>query len=1265
MSQILSYRKLCLLLTFALSVSFAFSQKTPQQIEDLRKKVLADPKVKAVQISEERQTPSLIVLKEHESYSKDQASAALANYLNLRMGVDNLSPVKQTKLNSNFEVVAFQQYYKGIKVDHAGFKALIKNGQVVFFNGAWFDVPASLTVQPMLNENAALTRAKATVGAKKYAWEHVQELLEKNKGNAAAKAALEKDLNEYLPKGELVITKDFTRKGTAEMRLAYKFNVYAVEPLSRSWIYVDATDGKILLVDKIIKHVGNPSGTPAPTSVSATVQTRYAGTQTIKTKQISGNDPNSGLPLLSSHPTTELLYIAGSPTYVLMDDTRGNGIETYDLNGLGGLPLSVAAVYTQGKSFTDMDNNWTAAEHHRSPANDGVFEAENDDIAFDAHWGAEVVYDYWLAKHNRLSYDGNNAKIKSFVHYGPAYDNAFWNGSVMTYGDGSGPTAAGFKALTSLDVCGHEIGHGVCSFTSDLVYASESGAMNEGLSDIWAACIEHFAMVRPGSTVPSTDYRPFFIGEQISASYDNPLRRMDNPKAQSNPDTYGGENWVNPVCTPNLVNDECGVHTNSGVLNHWFFLMTAGSKSGTRPAGFTPDQYYFADSDDEINDLGNSYVVNGLGFDVSEQITFLMETMLTSTATYAEARNVSIQVAASYSGDPCSSLVESVTNAWYAVGVGDKFVKPCTVTYGFILQPGGAENEASTPSGCASEKTISIPVLLPANSTATISASGTATANSDYILSTTSLSNTSSTTSKQNVNVVIKNDGVVENDESIVLTLTITNAGSNPVNKTYTITITDDDVVPVIGSADKVLLNETFTRADGFDDPQGWTEKLEVAETNGDPAATGKNQWGIFGNQLAITGKEGTTNTTLLAGTYNNLSESQTIIRSPMIDARGLSVLNIKFDCTVQGEVDPTSGSTDIENLPVFDYMRLAYSLDGVNFVELSSGDFHPFAAATPSGGTFSANLPVSLANKQFYLAFRWSNDANAGGPVSVTIDNLVVKGSPRKIENDVNHNGRENLNSGQDVYFYSIQDGEVLGNVQNNSGKDYGCTNLFVEKTGSGAFNLYQSKNGLHKVSEKVVRIEASLLYRGSNTVSLYYTEAQLSGLELASGHDRTEFSIYQVDAPAYTAAGSQNTKKYAAVYTPLPGVGGYYTITFTDRINGSYALGVPVSVSGLLTNMQGRSIEEMPAQWKFGALYPNPGNSNAALLITAPQQETLKIELVNSVGQLVFSQTEQLQTGVNKITLKTTRIGHGNYLLRITNAKKELVNSQQYVKQ
>ncbi len=470
MKPILPIGRLFSLLVLSLFSLLSQAQKTPEQISATRQHVLNDKKVKAVEISAVRQTPSLISFDEKKgSYSKNQASEVLVNYLQLRTGLDALLQDRETELFGNIEVLEFQQYFKGIKVDRAKFKALSKNGKVQFFNGAWYNVPASLSVQPKMDKSKALDHAIGRVNAKKYAWQEYQELRAKNIGNAAVLRALEKEKSEFDPKGELVIVENFNKEGIAEVQLAYKFDIYAVEPLSRAWIYVGANTGEILLVDPIIKHANNPS--TSTSSVSTTVQTRYSGLRTINVLQLSGNDPNSGLPIIASNPLES--YIPGALTYALVDNTKGGGIETYDLNGVGGLPLSIAPSYSQGKSFTDVDNNWTLAEHKRGSVLSENAESENDDFAWDAHWGAGVVYDYWKLIQNRLSFDGKDAKIKSFIHSGIGYDNAFWNGRVMTYGDGSYTAArnTGFRPLTSLDVCAHEIGHGVCTFTADLVYA--------------------------------------------------------------------------------------------------------------------------------------------------------------------------------------------------------------------------------------------------------------------------------------------------------------------------------------------------------------------------------------------------------------------------------------------------------------------------------------------------------------------------------------------------------------------------------------------------------------------------------------------------------------------------------------------------------------------------------------------------------------------------------------------------------------------------
>jgi Zn-dependent metalloprotease len=1251
MRKTLSFSKgISLLLLFCIAGG-AYAQRTPQQIQEQKQNILKDPNITQVRFDEERQTPAFISLKSsRQTYSKAQAQFALTNILNVRQGIDGLVPAREVKLANNMSVVEFHQYYKGIKVEHARYTALAKGDQILVFNGAWYDVPASLATSAKISKGAALERAKGSTNARKYAWEQVQELIAKEK-NATMKAALQKELQDIAPEGELVVVKDYTKNGVAQMRLAYKYNIYAVEPLSRAWVYVDAEDGRILFRDKIIKHVND---NPNSTSVTTTVQTRYAGLRTIKTKQISGNDPNTGLPITSSNPTE--LYVPGAATYGLIDDSRGKGIETYDLNGVGGLPISLAPAYAQGKSFTDVNNNWTAAEHKRGAA----AESENDDIAWDAHWGAEVVYDYWKQKQNRLSFDGADAKIKSFIHSGVGYDNAFWNGSVMTYGDGSFPAPGGFRPLTSLDVCAHEIGHGVCTFTADLVYAKESGAMNEGYSDVWAACAEYYAIKSVDPSLAAV-YKPFYIGEQISEDPASPLRRMDNPKAAGDPDTYGGDNWENPDCSPSLANDQCGVHTNSGVLNKWFYLLTVGSGGGSGPDAA------FAGEDDGVNDLGNKYTVQGLGFDVAEKIAYLTELMLTSTATFAEARAVSIQVAASLSGNPCSSLVKSVTDAWYAVGVGAAFVQPCSITYGFIFQPGSFTSEAQSGAGCNAETAVNVPVLLPPGATATFAIAGTATNGTDYRLSATSLSNNTANSKQETLVVYVKNDAVVESDETVVLKAAITNAGTNPVNSQYTLTIVEDDVVPVISTGVKTLLSETFTRADGFADPTGWTEILEVPEDpNGAQAAQGKNQWGIFGNKLAITGRDEITGTQLPNMIYNNNSTSQTIIKSPLIDARGLNTLNLKFDFEVQGEVEPNG--TNSAAWPALDYMAIVYSFDGTTWFELAQPPFVRFAAAAPTNGAATGTLPSFLNNKQFYLGFRWVNDPLIGGPVSVSVDNLSLQASARTIENDINHSSRENLNAGQQVYFYSIQDGQILGSVKNESTKDFGCTNTFVEKAGTGTFNLYQgTKDGLHKVADKVVRVEAALIYKAQTKVSLYFTNDQLTALEQATGKQRTQFSVYHVNAAGYTGASSQNTKQYTAIYTPITGVGAYYTITNPEKVNGSYALGTAVSVPGTLTQME--SASKLPEQavansWKFSGVYPNPGSGVATVNVTSPTATRMTIDIVNVSGQVLSTRTEQVVEGLRTINLPVDRLSRGAYLIRFRDAEGNLLNTQHYTR-
>jgi Zn-dependent metalloprotease len=543
--------------------------------------------------------PALIEFKAAARPSAADGAFVLREQLGLGQN-EQMRPVRLETDELGFTHQKFEQYYQGIKIEHATYTVHARKGAVESLSGDYEKV-SQLSTTPGLSASAALGRALAAVGAKKYMWQDAAEEagLKQQTGNAQAS---------YQPQGELVIVRDF-RQGaeTGPLVLAWKFDIYAQAPVSRAYVYVDAQTGDVVLRDAIIKHATTAAAT-------ATFATAYSGTRSLATETTTGG-------------------------YRLREYTRGLGIETYN--------CKKGNSYTAATDFVDADNNWTAAEYNN---------ANFDNVAGDAHFGAQATYDYWKAVHARNSYDNAGAKIKSYVHFddtpstSAGFENAYWNGSVMTYGDG----ASTFKPLTALDVCGHEIGHAVCEKTANLTYANESGAMNEGFSDIWGASVEKYTSDNLGLTKSTWD-----IGEDIMRN-GGALRSMSNPNQYGQPAYYKGRYWAATTTSPSNANDQGGVHTNSGVLNYWYYLISVG-KSGT-------------------NEAGNAYSVAALGLSAAAKIAFRTESVyLTASSTYASARTASIQAATDLYGAG-STQVQAVTNAWYAVGVGAAYGSGGTTT---------------------------------------------------------------------------------------------------------------------------------------------------------------------------------------------------------------------------------------------------------------------------------------------------------------------------------------------------------------------------------------------------------------------------------------------------------------------------------------------------------------------------------------------------------------------------------------------------------
>ncbi len=464
-----------------------------------------------------------------------------------------------------FQHVRTQQLINNIPVEDGIYISHSKGGKLLYQNGNWYK-SNGLTKNSSLSESAALKNALSFVGAKSYKWQDAAEesfiKAESNNPNAS-----------FYPKGSLVYYNAAKEDQAANLRLAYKFDIYAADPLSRKHVFVDAVNGAILGSNELI-HETNAPGTAI---------TGFSGTQAITT------DLNAGV-------------------YRLRETGRGNGVQTFNLRK--------GTSYSRAVDFTDADNTWNNVNTNL------------DQYATDAHWGAEKTYDFYKNTFNRNSIDGNGFAIKSYVHYSSNYFNAFWDGSRMTYGDGS--ATDNFKPLTAIDVCGHEITHGLTSFTANLVYSNESGAMNEAFSDIFGTAIEKYA--RPSQN-------DWLIGGDFYV-----IRSMSNPKAYADPNTYKGTYWYTGTA------DNGGVHTNSGVLNYWFYLLTAGG-SGT-------------------NDKGFAYNVTGLGIAKSQAIAFRTLTVyLVSSSNYASCRTASIQAATDLYGAGTNEVTQTI-NAWNAVAVG-------------------------------------------------------------------------------------------------------------------------------------------------------------------------------------------------------------------------------------------------------------------------------------------------------------------------------------------------------------------------------------------------------------------------------------------------------------------------------------------------------------------------------------------------------------------------------------------------------------------
>ena len=185
----------------------------------------------------------------------------------------------------------------------------------------------------------------------------------------------------------------------------------------------------------------------------------------------------------------------------------------------------------------------------------------------EAYDGLGATYDFYADVYDRRSIDDAGMHLDASVHYGRRYDNAFWNGAQMVFGDGDGDLFNRFTV--SLDVIAHELTHGVTGDEAKLVYLGQAGALNESISDVFGSLVKQYARRQ------AADKADWLIGEGLFTAnvHGVALRSMKAPGTAYDDPVLGRD--PQPATMAGYVHtsaDDGGVHTNSGIPNHAFYL---------------------------------------------------------------------------------------------------------------------------------------------------------------------------------------------------------------------------------------------------------------------------------------------------------------------------------------------------------------------------------------------------------------------------------------------------------------------------------------------------------------------------------------------------------------------------------------------------------------------------------------------------------------------------------------------------------------------
>ncbi|KQZ34691.1 hypothetical protein ASD58_28405 [Duganella sp. Root1480D1] len=324
--------------------------------------------------------------------------------------------------------------------------------------------------------------------------------------------------------------------------------------------------------------------------------------------------------------------------YKMIDGSRGTG------GTFGAMAITNANHGTSaGAVYSNATNTWGDGKQYI--AGGSTTNANGQTAAVNALWGLMNTYDMHKNVLNWSSLDGNNTATYIAVHVNTAYDNAYYSDSCkcMFIGDGG----SYFNNLGSIDVIGHEMGHGITAATSNLTYRGESGGLNESSSDISGEAVEAYARAGgTGTSLPVPSGNDWVMGKEISKN-GQPLRWLYKPsKDGKSPDA-----WKSTI-------KRLDVHYSSGPNNRMFYFLAMGSSSNSS------SDYYSQYLTQQPRNM------TGIGIDKAYRIWFRANTTkFTSSTNYADAR-LKVLAAAQELYGANSAEAKAVQRAYAAINVG-------------------------------------------------------------------------------------------------------------------------------------------------------------------------------------------------------------------------------------------------------------------------------------------------------------------------------------------------------------------------------------------------------------------------------------------------------------------------------------------------------------------------------------------------------------------------------------------------------------------